>query len=154
VPPAGREIWLVPDQDPNEVSQQLREWVEKSVSGTVGWELSVVEEVGQPPYVTPADHPALPVLADAMRRGFDAPVGWMRNAGGAPAGLLSKELGRPVVFFGTGLPEDRWHDSDESVRVDVLLDGAASLAHFWLALAAEPGAAGATEGDGSPADDA
>jgi acetylornithine deacetylase/succinyl-diaminopimelate desuccinylase-like protein len=33
--------------------------------------------------------------------------------------------------------EDRWHDSDESVRVDVLLKGAATLALFWPALAAQ-----------------
>jgi hypothetical protein len=40
------------------------------------------------------------------------------------------------VFFGTGLPEDRWHTSDESVCVDVLLAGAATMCLFWPALAA------------------
>jgi hypothetical protein len=33
------------------------------------------------------------------------------------------------------LPEDRWHDSDERVAVDMLVAGAASLAHFWPRLA-------------------
>lgn len=37
----------------------------------------------------------------------------------------------PVLFFGTGLPEDHWHDSDERASVDVLLTGAATLALFW-----------------------
>ncbi|MCG5469923.1 hypothetical protein LADH09A_003862 [Micromonospora sp. LAH09] len=40
-----------------------------------------------------------------------------------------------MLFFGTSLPEDRWHDSDESVAVDVLLAGAATLALFWSRLA-------------------
>jgi acetylornithine deacetylase/succinyl-diaminopimelate desuccinylase-like protein len=35
------------------------------------------------------------------------------------------------VFFGTGLPEDHWHDSNERVSVDVLLAGAATMAAFW-----------------------
>ena len=47
-----------------------------------------------------------------------------------------ERVGAPVLFFGTGLPEDRWHDSDESVRVDVLLAGAATMCLFWPALAA------------------
>jgi acetylornithine deacetylase/succinyl-diaminopimelate desuccinylase-like protein len=55
----------------------------------------------------------------------------MGNAGGGPADLLSSALEVPVVFFGTGLVEDNWHDSDESVRVDVLKSGAATLAFLW-----------------------
>jgi hypothetical protein len=50
--------------------------------------------------------------------------------------LLAERTGAPAVFFATGLPEDRWHDSDESVRVDVLLAGAATMALFWPALVA------------------
>src|SRR3954447_21827086 len=54
------------------------------------------------------------------------------------AGTL-REIGFPTVkvwpTWGGGLPEDRWHDSDESVLVDVLLRGAATLALFWPALA-------------------
>jgi hypothetical protein len=42
------------------------------------------------------------------------------------------------VFFGTGLPEDHWHDSDESIRIDVLLAGAATLAAYWTRLADAP----------------
>ena len=67
-----------------------------------------------------------------MARGFGASdVGRMGNAGGGPADLLSSGLNVPVVFFGTGLVEDNWHDSDESVNVDVLKAGAATLAFLW-----------------------
>jgi acetylornithine deacetylase/succinyl-diaminopimelate desuccinylase-like protein len=86
--------------------------------------------------VTPPDHPALPLLAEAMSEAFGVPAGWMRNAGSGPGALLAERVGAPVVFFGTGLPEDRWHDSDESVRLDVLLAGATTLCLFWPALAA------------------
>jgi acetylornithine deacetylase/succinyl-diaminopimelate desuccinylase-like protein len=66
---------------------------------------------------------------------FGRPAGRMANAGGGPADLLATTLDAPVVFFGTGLPEDRWHDSDERVCIDVLLTGAATLANFWARLA-------------------
>jgi hypothetical protein len=66
-----------------------------------------------------------------MSEGFQRPVGRMGNAGGGPAKLLSDVVGAPVLFFGTGLPEDHWHDSDERASVDVLLSGAATLALFW-----------------------
>jgi acetylornithine deacetylase/succinyl-diaminopimelate desuccinylase-like protein len=59
----------------------------------------------------------------------------MRNAGGSPASLLHDVTGAPIVFFGTGLPEDHWHDSDESVRLDMLHAGAVTLARFWSRLA-------------------
>jgi acetylornithine deacetylase/succinyl-diaminopimelate desuccinylase-like protein len=62
-------------------------------------------------------------------------VGQMRNAGGSPASLLHDVIGAPIILFGTGLPEDHWHDSDESVRVDMLQAGAATLALVWPRLA-------------------
>ena len=37
----------------------------------------------------------------------------------------------PIVFFGTGLVEDNWHDSDESASIAMLLAGAATLANLW-----------------------
>jgi hypothetical protein len=40
-----------------------------------------------------------------------------------------------VLFFGTGLVEDHWHDSDESANVEVLLNGAVTLACLWEELA-------------------
>jgi acetylornithine deacetylase/succinyl-diaminopimelate desuccinylase-like protein len=85
--------------------------------------------------VVPHDHPAVAHLAAAMQDGFGCPAGRMGNAGGGPAALLAGELGAPVLFFGTGLPQDRWHDSDERVSLDVLTAGAATLAALWSRLA-------------------
>jgi acetylornithine deacetylase/succinyl-diaminopimelate desuccinylase-like protein len=133
---ASLQLALVPDQDPAEVGEQLRRWVADRISDKVAWNLTVSDEIGQPAYVTPLDHPALPLLAHAMSEAFGVTAGWMRNAGSGPAALLEERVGAPVLFFGTGLPEDRWHDSDESVRVDVLLAGAATMCLFWPALAA------------------
>jgi acetylornithine deacetylase/succinyl-diaminopimelate desuccinylase-like protein len=129
---AALSIRTVPDQRAGDVAEQLRRWVADVMPAGVDYELTVSSETSQEPYRTPDDHPAVEVLADAMRDGFGGvPVGRMGNAGGGPADQLAQRLGAPVIFFGTGLPEDSWHDSDESVSVDVLLAGAATLAGFW-----------------------
>jgi acetylornithine deacetylase/succinyl-diaminopimelate desuccinylase-like protein len=132
---ADLSIRTVPDQKVADVAEQLRRWVARNIGDHVEYELAVSEETGQEPYRTPEDLPALDVLAAAVREGFGSSPGRMGNAGGGPAELLARGLDAPVVFFGTGLPEDRWHDSDERVSVDVLLAGAATLAHLWSGLA-------------------
>jgi acetylornithine deacetylase/succinyl-diaminopimelate desuccinylase-like protein len=93
--------------------------------------LVVAEEDAQEAYRTPEHHPAVAALAEAMSEGFGCTAGRMGNAGGGPADWLAKAVEAPVVFFGTGLPEDHWHASNERVRVDVLLAGAATLAGLW-----------------------
>jgi acetylornithine deacetylase/succinyl-diaminopimelate desuccinylase-like protein len=132
---ADLSIRTVLNQKTANVADQLRRWVAQNISDHVEYELTVPEETAQEPYRTPVDHPALDALAAAVLDGFGTTAGRMGNAGGGPAELLARSLDVPVVFFGTGLPEDRWHDSDERVSVDVLLAGAATLACLWPRLA-------------------
>ena len=74
-------------------------------------------------------------LERALALGCGLPVrGRMGNAGGGPAEWLSGRLGAPVYFLGTGLPEDHWHASDESIDLDMLVRGAATIAHLWREL--------------------
>jgi acetylornithine deacetylase/succinyl-diaminopimelate desuccinylase-like protein len=125
----------VPGQRVEKVAEQLRQWVQATVGENYGHTLSVDLETAQEPYWTP-DHPAVSALERAMANGFrSATVGRMGNAGGGPAELLSRSLDIPVLFFGTGLVEDHWHDSDESANLAVLVNGAVTLACFWDELA-------------------
>ena len=128
-------IRTVSGQRSADVADQLRRWVAETISDTVDYRLTVAETTMQEPYETPADLPALDALAAAVEEGFGFAAGRMGNAGGGPAELLARELDAPVLFFGTGLPEDRWHDSDERVSIDMLVNGAATLAHLWPRLA-------------------
>ncbi|MBG0814583.1 M20/M25/M40 family metallo-hydrolase [Planomonospora sp. ID82291] len=126
---------LVPDQKVAEAAEQLKAWVAERIGDTVDYQLDVSLEAAQEPYRTPPGHPALAALGRAMERGFGVPVaGRMRNGGGGPADLLQSSLDAPVIFFGTGLPTDRWHDSDERAEIDALLKGAATLAFLWTEL--------------------
>ncbi len=125
----------VPGQQVEKVAELLRHWVDATISSAFHHRLTMDLETAQEPYRTP-DHPAVAALERAMAQGFRAGrVGRMGNAGGGPAELLSRTLGAPVLFFGTGLVEDHWHDSDESVSLAVLKNGAVTLACFWDELA-------------------
>lgn len=133
---ASISIRTVPNQKVHEVADQLRAFVAERMPETVTYTLEVDEHTPQEAYVTP-EGSALDALQRAIGQGFDVDsVGRMGNAGGGPADLLATTFGAPVVFFGTGLPEDHWHASDESVDIEMLLRGAASLAHFWRELGA------------------
>ncbi|MBT2248040.1 M20/M25/M40 family metallo-hydrolase [Arthrobacter sp. BHU FT2] len=125
----------VPGQKVATVADLVRQWCEATIGGAFGYSLEPDLATAQEAYRTP-EHPAVGILEQAMARGFatDA-VGKMGNAGGGPANLLAEALQAPVLFFGTGLVEDHWHDSDESVSLDVLHNGAVTLACFWDRLA-------------------
>jgi acetylornithine deacetylase/succinyl-diaminopimelate desuccinylase-like protein len=128
---ADLSIRYVCDQTGAEIAEQLRLWLAGTVSDRFDHRLTVSPETAQDPYRTPEGLPAVVALADAMEEGFGRPAGRMGNAGGGPAVWLTEKVGAPVVYFGTGLPEDHWHDSNERVSIDVLLAGAATLAAFW-----------------------
>ncbi|MDT0168198.1 M20/M25/M40 family metallo-hydrolase [Pseudarthrobacter sp. BRE9] len=125
----------VPGQRLEKIAEQLQEWVAATIGDTYGYSLVPDLETAQEPYRTP-DHPAVAALEKAMALGFSAErTGRMGNAGGGPAELLGRTLAAPVLFFGTGLVEDHWHDSDECASLDVLMNGALTLACFWEELA-------------------
>ncbi|WP_267422331.1 MULTISPECIES: M20/M25/M40 family metallo-hydrolase [unclassified Curtobacterium] len=135
---ATLSIRTVPGQRVERVAEQLRQFVAAQMPEGYDYEVAIPEETGQDPYVTPTG-PALDALVRAMERGHGAPTaGRMGNAGGGPAELLGRVFDAPVLFIGTGLPEDHWHSSDESIDVRTLLDGAASIAHLWSELADLP----------------
>ncbi|WP_311381048.1 M20/M25/M40 family metallo-hydrolase [Arthrobacter sp. ISL-85] len=129
----------VPGQRLEKIAGQLQEWVAANIGDAYGFSLIPDLKTAQEPYRTP-DHPAVAALERAMALGFGAErTGRMGNAGGGPAELLGRTLAAPVLFFGTGLLEDHWHDSDESASLDVLMNGAVTLACFWKELATMQG---------------
>ncbi|NUS35457.1 MAG: M20/M25/M40 family metallo-hydrolase, partial [Pseudarthrobacter sp.] len=136
----------VPGQRPEKVAAQFEQWVAANIRPGFGFSTVPDLVTAQLPYRTP-EHPAVAALGRAMEKGFQAErAGRMGNAGGGPAELLSRAQGVPVLFFGTGLVEDHWHDSDESANLDVLLNGAVTLACFWGELATMQGIG--DDGDG------
>jgi acetylornithine deacetylase/succinyl-diaminopimelate desuccinylase-like protein len=134
---AELNVRTVPSQRVATVADQLRRFVADRMPDGVDYTLQVDEETGQEPYETP-EGPALAALERASARAHRREVaGRMGNAGGGPAELIARELRAPVVFVGTGLPDDHWHSSDESIDLTALLQGAATICHLWSELGAD-----------------
>jgi acetylornithine deacetylase/succinyl-diaminopimelate desuccinylase-like protein len=135
---ASLSIRTAPGQKIATVADQLRAYVAQAMPAEAEYTFTVDEDIAQEPYVSP-DGPVMDALERALTLGYGIPVqGRMGNAGGGPADLLTKSLGAPIYFLGTGLPEDHWHASDESIDIGMLLQGAASIAHLWRELGAMP----------------
>ena len=83
------------------------------------------DRTAQPAHSTPNDHLAMTLLTEAMSDARRAPARRMGNAAAGPAPSC-RACSAPVLYFGTGLPEDAWHAADESVHVEVLIQGAAT----------------------------
>ncbi|MET9959870.1 M20/M25/M40 family metallo-hydrolase [Streptomyces sp. NPDC006326] len=128
---------LVPDQRADEVAQQLRGWLREHRASDFGYELEVSPTISDP-YRTPADHPALAALVRSVGRAYGSPARCIGNGGAAPAAQLARACKAPVLFFGTGLPGDRWHGPDEKVEIAALRLGVRALSAFLGELASVP----------------
>ena len=133
---ASLSIRTVPDQLIPEVADLLRAFVAAEMPAGALSTFTLDEDIAQEPYVTPTG-PTLDALERALERGYGISVqGRMGNAGGGPADWIARQLDAPVHFVGTGLPEDHWHASDESIDLRMLVRGAATIAHLWQELGA------------------
>ncbi|WP_045316651.1 M20/M25/M40 family metallo-hydrolase [Lentzea aerocolonigenes] len=124
---------LVPDQLPEKVADQLREFVAKHTPPGIRAEVSFRGE-GVPPYAISPDDPANATVKEAMELAFDQPVRFARAGGSGPAAVLQAWLGVPLVYLGATLPDDRVHAPNERVVVPLLLKGAEAAAHLWRML--------------------
>ncbi len=119
-------IRLVPEQRADQVADQLRTWLHGHRRAGYTYGLDVSSTISDP-YRTPADAPALAALTRAVGHGYGSPARPIGNGGAAPAAQLARACEAPVLFFGTGLPGDRWHGPDERVELQALRLGVRTL---------------------------
>lgn len=128
---------LVPDQEPAEVADALRAYVERSVPPGIRAEVAGAG-LGVRPCVTPLDTPALQAVRRAMERAFGTEVLFTREGGSGPEADLAEILGAPLTYLGVILPDDRIHAPNEKVDMALLLKAAESAAYLWDDLATGP----------------
>ncbi|MFJ3202864.1 M20/M25/M40 family metallo-hydrolase [Streptomyces sp. NPDC086989] len=129
---------LVPDQRADRVAEQLHAWLDEHRRPGFTYALEVSSTISDP-YRTPPGHPALAVLARAVSHAYGAPARYIGNGGAAPAAQLARACTAPVLFFGTGLPGDRWHGPEERAEIRALDLGVRTLTRFLEQLASAPG---------------
>lgn len=104
----------------------------EGITATMTWQGS-----GVPAYRVNTATPAYRALASAIGQAFGGrPILRTRDGGSGPEATIADVIGRPLVFLGVGLPEDRIHAANEKVSISMLLKGAEAAAHLWRRFAA------------------
>lgn len=126
---------IVPDQQPDDVHQQLREYLEKTAPKTIRWELTYYG--GGPACITDLDLPATHSLAKAMETVWGKTPVFKREGGSVPVVTeMQQILGVQSVLTGFGLSDDRAHSPNEKLHLPTWYSGQEVLVHFIYNLSA------------------
>ena len=131
---AKLEFRLVPDQDPEEVLEQLRRHLRQKGYG----DLEMRCLLGERPARTPIDHPFVGLVCETARQVYGRePVLIPSMAGTGPFYPFVKTLGLATVDCGVGYPECRMHAPDENIRLADFLRSAKHIAAVLERFASE-----------------
>lgn len=127
---------LVPDQVPQEVVQQLREYLNLHMPPTVKWELEHL--VGAPAIITDRGLTEVAAMSKALHTAFGKPPIFQRAGGGIGAVLMFKHtLGIDSVLTGFSLFDDNIHGPNEKLHLPIWKKGMLALVHFFHHLVEE-----------------
>jgi len=125
---------LVPDQDPEDIAERVRE----AVAGLTpqGASATVRALHGARPAVCDRSHPAMQAAARAYADVFGTLPVFTREGGSIPVvTLLDELLGIPTVLMGFGLPDDGLHGPNEKFAVAQFWRGTETVIAFLEQLA-------------------
>ena len=126
---------LVPDQKPEVVHGQLRQFLQEHMPETVTWELDFL--TGRPPVLTGRDSDAVSAMASALRATWDKEPLFYRVGGSIPAmEMCQRLLGTDSVLTGFSLPDDNLHGPNEKLHLPTWRKGMGAFVRFFFALAA------------------
>lgn len=121
---------LVADQDPSEVLQQIKRFMEANAPKTVLWE---VKDLTSSPYaIADLENPGIKAMHKAMETVWGSRPFYRREGGtiGAVA-LLQQICGVESVLVGMGLPDDNMHSPNEHLHLPTWYKGIDSFIHFF-----------------------
>jgi acetylornithine deacetylase/succinyl-diaminopimelate desuccinylase-like protein len=126
---------LVADQDPLEVGQQLKAYLEQNAPSTIQWELNL-HHYGYP-VTMKRETPYIHAAAGAMKTVFGVYPVFRRDGATVPVvSLLKKELGVETVMMGFQLPDDGIHGPNEKQHLPTFYRGIESYIHLFNNLVA------------------
>lgn len=119
---------LVPGQDPHDVFQKLRKFLDEHGFEDIRLTLLSAERA----YRTPVDDPFVRLVAETAEKAYGKPARvHVTSAGSGPMYPLGHALGIPMVSAGCGYWDSRAHAPDENIR---LSDYAQGIYHMALLL--------------------
>ncbi|WP_322807919.1 dipeptidase [Thermanaerothrix sp.] len=122
---------LVPDQDPEDIHQKLRAYLEANCPPTVRWELIAL--AGSPASITDRHHPGVRALAQALKSVWGKEPLYRREGGSVPVvGMMQRILGLESALSGFGLPDDHIHSPNERLHLPTWYRGIQAVIEFLL----------------------
>jgi len=121
---------LVPDQDPLEVANQFRAYLEARVPRTATWKLE--SQTGGPGIIVDRNLPAMQAMKSALETAFGREPIFQRSGGGIGAVLMFKKtLGIDSILTGFSLFDDNLHGPNEKLHLPTWRKGTQALVHFF-----------------------
>jgi len=124
---------LVPDQDPKEVNQQLKRYLEEHAPKDIRWELTAM--VGSPASISDRNNIGVRAMEKALETVWGTRPIFRREGGSIPVVRdMQNLLGIESVVCGFGLPDDNVHAPNEKMHLPTWYRGIEAVIHFFLNL--------------------
>ena len=124
---------LVPDQDPEEVYQQLLLYMENNAPDTIRYEIK--DMVGSPATISDRESSGVKALDKAMEAVWGIRPVFKREGGSVPVvGMFQEILGVESVNCGFSLPDDNFHSPNEKLHLPTWYRGIDTFIHFFYNL--------------------
>jgi acetylornithine deacetylase/succinyl-diaminopimelate desuccinylase-like protein len=124
---------LVPNQNPHEIMQLFKEYLEEIAPPTVTVEVKPMH--GGSPVITPIDSLWIRKAKVALKNAFGVEPVFIREGGSIPVcETFQRVLGASPVLIGFGLPSDNIHSPNESFSIDNFFGGIKAIANYYMLL--------------------
>ena len=121
---------LVPDQEPEEVAQQVGTFLQKIA--TAGVKVKVDFLHGGRPYLAQTNHPVFEVAKRAFAKAFGRPTVFIREGGSIPfVRTIADVTGKPCLLMGFGQPDENAHAPNEWLDLENYHLGIKSAAFLY-----------------------
>lgn len=121
---------LVPNQQPDEITQKIRAYFEENCPPTMKLEFKDLH--GGKGAIVDINHPAMQAAAKALEDTYGKKPFFTREGGSIPVVAEFKEiLGVDTVLMGFGLDEDAIHSPNESFGMDRFREGILAAIRFF-----------------------
>jgi acetylornithine deacetylase/succinyl-diaminopimelate desuccinylase-like protein len=125
---------LVPDQQPDDVYEQMRHYLEIHAPKEIRWTLSPMH--GGPASISDRNSPYIQALAKALEAVWHKPPVFKREGGSVPVvSQFQHILGVESVNTGFSMPDDNMHSPNEKLHLPTWYRGIDTFIHFFFNLA-------------------
>jgi acetylornithine deacetylase/succinyl-diaminopimelate desuccinylase-like protein len=125
---AKLDFRLIPDQDPDDVLNQLRKHLDRHGFGKV----EIVAGEGEKPARSDPGSAVARTVIDSVREMYGDPVLWPFMPATGPMHPVVADLGVPTVLpVGVGRPDNRIHAPNENIRTADYVNTVRLMCRIW-----------------------